>query len=163
MIIHTTPPIERMLRRKVVNENGCWIWPGSLNAGNYGTIREEKRGPLLMVHRVSYEHFVGPIPEGFQVEHACHTGDQDCLGGDFCDHRPCWNPQHLTLLSHADNSKLGRSRNMQTFRSGVCQRNHDLSVVGTYTWTRPSGTVRHQCAECVRESLRRRRAARKAG
>lgn len=167
MIIHTTPPIERMLKRKIVDADGCWTWVGTLsgqrgtNNGGYGCIRAEKRGPQLMVHRVSFEHFIGPIPDGYQVEHVCHTADPDCPGGR-CKHRACWNPDHLALLTHGENSKLGRSRAMETYRSGVCQRNHVLAEVGTYDWVRPSGTIRRACAECARESLRRRRSVRKA-
>lgn len=165
----TTSPIERMLARKVVDADGCWVWPGSTNkvpvkfgGGNYGQIRAEQRGPLLMVHRVSYEHFHGPIPEGMQVEHTCHTADETCEGNG-CKHRLCWNPDHLTLLSHRDNSIAGRAPNMQTHRTGICQRSHDFEQTGVYTWVRPSGTIRRACAQCNRESQQRRRAARKAG
>lgn len=168
MRIHT-PPIERMLARKVVDADGCWIWPGATNkvtrergGGGYGQVRDSETRELLMIHRVSYLHFHGPIPEGMQVEHMCHTEDPTCPGLD-CKHRLCWNPAHLTLLSHRDNSTLGTAPNMRTFREGVCQRNHVLNDENVKTWVRPSGTIRRSCRLCANESQRRTRALRKAG
>lgn len=164
MIVNTRSAIERMLTRKVVDQDGCWIWPGAKSdTSGYGQIREEKRGRCLMTHKVSYEHFVKPVPVGYQVEHQCHTDDLTCPGGPTCKHRLCWNPEHLILLTHDENSRLGRSPNMETYRTGVCQRGHHQTDENVQIWVRPSGTIRRSCRLCQNLSMQRRRRARQMG
>jgi HNH endonuclease len=61
----------------------CWIWQGSLRGG-YGECAEG------LVHRVSYELFVGPVPDGLCVLHTCDTPT-------------CYNPDHLFVGTRVDN------------------------------------------------------------
>jgi hypothetical protein len=66
----------------------CWTWVGTLNRKNgYGHIRD---GAMKMAHRVSYELFVGPIPEGATIDHLCRN-------------RLCVKPQHLEAVSIEEN------------------------------------------------------------
>lgn len=88
------------IRRDAVN--GCDEWTGARNLGGYGQIR--LAGRTVGAHRVVYEMFVGPIPEGMCVMHAC-------------DNPPCVRPNHLSIGSHADNlrdaamkGRMGRRR-----------------------------------------------------
>lgn len=48
----------------------------------------------VMAHRVSYETFVGPIPEGAQLDHRTDLG---CIGG-LCIH-----PNHLEPVTSEEN------------------------------------------------------------
>lgn len=85
-----SPVTERLLKRvDVDDETGCWIWTGRIEGWGYGAI--DARGRTYGAHRLSYETFVGPIPEGMIVCHAC-------------DRPPCINPAHLWLGTHADNA-----------------------------------------------------------
>lgn len=77
------PLTERLFaRRRVDEETGCWEWTGTRKRG-YGYIDVENRS--RSVHRVAYEHFVGPIAEGLEMHHECRN-------------RACFNPDHLRPL-----------------------------------------------------------------
>lgn len=69
----------------------CWVWTGkkSGKAGlKYGTLKV--RGVYWSIHRLSYEAFVGPIPDGYFIDHMCHV-------------RLCANPSHLRAVTPKHN------------------------------------------------------------
>ena len=71
-----------------VDENGCWVWRGSKNKQGYGYVKIE--GKRCRVSRVSYELWVGTIPENHVVMHVC-------------DNTPCMKPSHLTTGTQKEN------------------------------------------------------------
>ena len=78
----------RILNNINIDNNGCWLLPPSKKNKGYSKIAIDginKRG-----HRVSWETFVGPVPEGILVLH-------------HCDIRHCVNPEHLWLGTAKDN------------------------------------------------------------
>lgn len=82
----------------IVDENGCWIWKsdGQINKWGYakfitGSRRDNSRRHKF-VHRVSYEVFVGDIPEGLHIDHLCRVNR-------------CVNPDHLEPVTPAENNK----------------------------------------------------------
>ncbi len=96
------PLIALLLARMEVNPDGCWIVTGRRDNAGYSVVgKPSRRG-----HRVSYEHFVGPIPEGLHIDHLCHSYS-DCPGGDRCPHRPCINPDHLEPVTTQENIRRG--------------------------------------------------------
>lgn len=114
------PVEERMMRRVVRNEpSGCWLWTGATwGMMGYGVIisgssRDGTRR-TMSVHRVSYEHNVGPIPTGMHVLHRC-------------DVPTCVNPAHLFLGSDLDNTRDRQHKGRH--RKGTKLRPGDISEI----------------------------------
>lgn len=97
------------------NLNDCWNWKGSTNRDGYSQFKID--GKLYYVHRVSFELFIGPIPEGQLV---CHK----------CDNPGCCNPSHLFLGTPQDNmdDKVKKNRQSHSHDGGI----HKLTEQNIY-------------------------------
>lgn len=87
--------VEQRLLDKCVPEpnSGCWLWTASSTkhpTHPYGMIGF--KGKVRIAHRVAYECWVGPIPQGM---HVCHK----------CDVTLCINPDHLFAGTRLDNMR----------------------------------------------------------
>ena len=98
---HPTPAIDRLLPKIAIDpDTECWIWRGALARDGYGTMladgsRTNGTRRLTGTHRVSYEHFVGPIPDGYQIDHLCRVP-------------ACCCPWHLEAVTQQENIRRGR-------------------------------------------------------
>ena len=114
------PMLERLFA--YVDKNGpviyphlspCWIWTGTKSTYGYGAFYFWGSGgkwTMRVAHRIMWQLYNGPIPEGFWVLHTC-------------DNPPCCNPDHLFLGTQEDNM-----RDMaQKGRGAIGEKN------GTYT------------------------------
>lgn len=69
----------------------CWTWLGARKANGYGDFSGSYgREPA---HRATYQFFVGSIPEGMEIDHACCNPS-------------CVNPHHLQPVWPSENKKL---------------------------------------------------------
>jgi hypothetical protein len=98
-------------RSVVDSDTGCWNWTRGTAAAGYGLAHFERK---LYAHRLAYETFIGPIPDGLSV---CH----------HCDNPGCVNPDHLFAGSQADNlaDMIGKGR--QIIPRGEAKKNSKLT------------------------------------
>lgn len=87
----------------------CWLWSGCTKskghgASLYGHIRlSGHEGKWRNAHRVSYELYVGPIPDGLTVDH-------------LCGNTLCVNPAHLEAVTIAENTRRARMNELRLRR-----------------------------------------------
>ena len=98
------PTIIESYKSRVKIKEGCWEWNGSFLKFGYGRFVIDKKE--YQAHRVSYELFNGPIPDGMCVLHRC-------------DNPPCTNPKHLFLGTKNENRKDAVSKNRQAKGSKI--------------------------------------------
>ena len=127
---------------KVEKTPTCWLWTAATTDG-YGQLGAN--GKVRYAHRLAYEHFVGPIPEGMQLDHLCRT-------------RRCVNPEHLEAVTGGENFLRGNAPAAINARRTTCSRNHAFTPENT--GRRPCG--RRYCRTCKRKRERDRRAMQNA-
>ncbi|MFI0822281.1 HNH endonuclease signature motif containing protein [Streptomyces sp. NPDC021098] len=109
------------------NPGECWRLPDEVaipNGNGYVRIYVERK--RWFAHRLAYTMFVGPIPDGLVIDHACHNQDSSCPGGLSCLHRQCVNPAHLEAVTQAENSLRGLSFAAANARKETCPEGHSL-------------------------------------
>lgn len=116
------PVSERLKEKSAAMPNGCIRWTGFVHPSGYGLL--DIGGRSVRAHRAAYEEFVGPIPDGAELDHTCHNRDQECAGGGDCLHRRCINPDHLEPVTRRQNQE--RSRHTKTGRV-ECSKGHPLT------------------------------------
>jgi len=117
-------------------DGDCWLWPGGTARG-YGVISVRRGGGAstgsrtIYVHRAMYERYVGPIPEGLQLDHLCLV-------------KRCANPVHLEVVTSRENSQ----------RWGMtiteCPQGHLYDETNTYSTDNGKRSWRN-CRACGRE------------
>ena len=144
------PAKERLLAKLKPQPNGCWHWTGVVDKAGYGRVGYQGRRSTPLQQAV-YLEMVGPIPDGHEIDHACHNADDTCPGGPACLHRRCGNPAHLRPLVRVENSRLAKSRVKS------CPQGHLYDKANTYT-----NGGRRFCRECMRERGRAYKSRKKA-
>ena len=130
---------------KVHKTNTCWLWTGACNNKGYGQF--EYHGRPVLAHRWAYEHWVGSIPEGLELDHLCRNPI-------------CVNFDHLEAVTHRENVRRGNAGKITGARQLAkthCPQGHPYS--GDNLYLRPGGG--RACWICKRNSLRRFRVRQK--
>lgn len=117
-------------RRTTVAESGCHVYAGTDNGYGYKTISHD------YVHRHVHRLLIGPIPDGYEVDHLCFV-------------RACVNPAHLEAVTPEENKRRAFARKLE------CVNGHPLPEF-------TSGQNRY-CAPCHAARERKRRARIAAG
>lgn len=125
----------------------CWIWTGYVMPFGHGQVNRGTGLGTALVHRVVFEHLMGDVPEGLELDHLCRVP-------------ACCNPQHLEPVTHAENVRRGRAnevaRRLAAQRTR-CVNGHPYEGAN-YRITKNG---RRRCRVCNREWARQSRAAAK--
>ena len=112
----------------VVTETGCWLWTGAQHDEGYGIFFFKKRNQRA--HRVTYQTFIGGIPEGLHIDHLCRTPQ-------------CCNPLHLEPVNHSINQLRGKAG--YRMKGNKCIRGHTIDK------DRLAGKTNRSCTTCAKE------------
>lgn len=126
--------------------SGCWEWQAYRNPAGYGVFSMRRK--TLLAHRWAYEHFIGPIPEGLDLDHLCRN-------------RCCCNPNHVepvtrkTNVLRGDLDAMWRGYPSRNAAKTHCPAGHAYDERNTYV--DKIGRRFCRACRCARESARYRR------
>lgn len=98
--------MDRVDRR---HPEGCWQWIGKSHYSGYGNVYIQ--GRIYTTHRVMFELYYGPIPDGLDLDHICRN-------------RICCNPEHLEPVSRRVNSLRGVGATAAHAKANHCPHGH---------------------------------------
>jgi hypothetical protein len=131
-----TSAVDRFMARvtkKLVVVNGkllvCWIWTGGKSDRGYAMFYLGN-GKYVRAHIWSYNHFIGPVPEGKGLDHY------------RCWNRACVNPAHLSPATQLENVRNAKTHNSVKTH---CIHGHEFTSENTR-----SGKDGRVCINCER-------------
>lgn len=117
----------------------CWIWTAFRAKDGRGRFGDGDR--TFLAHRWAYEHWVGPIPEGQQLDHfACDNGEGGCV-----------NPGHVRPATSWENTLRSNAPAAWYKARDFCHWGHEFTPENTSIQTDGS----RRCRAC--HNARRRR------
>ncbi len=154
---HGDPAISKLIRGndearflQKINQNGplacnhpefgrCWIWLAYRSPVD-GRGRFGIGSVVHLAHRWAYEHWIGPIPDGFQLDHfACDNG----AGG-------CVNPWHVRPTTPRENTLRSNAISARYLARTHCGRGHEFTPENT----RIGSKGERVCIACRAENRR---------
>lgn len=112
----------------------CWLWQGHIGKNGYG--RWKPAGRSVSTHRWSYERFIGPIPEGLQIDHICNI-------------KSCVNPEHLQPVTARVNV-LKAKKGITSINAAKthCVNGHPLFGANLRIYVTKDGKKSRVCKSC---------------
>lgn len=123
--VYHAPDLRRVLD-KIVIADGCYEYEGA-HVNGYAVCKFAQRH--RQVHRLLYEHLVGPVPRDRDIHHVCRN-------------KGCVNLDHLALMSRAFHAKQHLKER--------CPQGH--LYVGANLYVNPQGG--RECRACHRKRKR---------
>lgn len=125
---------ERFLSKVNIIPGGCWLWTAYSEKG-YGQFYY--KGKTQKSHRVSYELFVGEIPEGLEIDHLCKVTN-------------CVNPEHLEPVTGKINRLRSNDMANQNRQKTHCKHGHEFTEENTLLCHRERcvNKVERICRQC---------------
>lgn len=124
-----------LLHERFVKTIGCWLWTGSMNGYGYGRMWVNGKQP--QAHRLVYEAYVGPIPDGLVIDHLCRV-------------TRCVNPAHLEPVTTRENFDRGYALGAIAARTNRCMKGHEFTADNTLISRRSTGATFRKCRRCRR-------------
>lgn len=119
---------------------GCWVDGRVATVNGYVQVQPGGRaGRKTYRHRVVYEILVGPIPEGYEIDHLCRN-------------RACYNPGHMEVVTHEENMQRMPPHAGWFARQSHCKYGHEFDYWNGF---------QNVCKACNREKTARYRARKK--
>jgi HNH endonuclease len=133
--------IDKILVKIILHEpttlpTGCWFYPHSTLRKGY--IRVRCDGKDIMLHRLIYEHFRGPVPQGLLLDHLCRNPG-------------CCNPDHLEPVTSRENTMRGNTLARRWATADCCVNGNPW--IPETTLRRKGGARR--CRICIQDKTKR--------